>query len=135
MDKEFLQKLRATLESMDARIMAVEHLVNDVVIDGLKGAAEEFEDNEKYSQFVDSYQGDYKPYYEAAKALFGDDFDLSDALYEITKADEKGEDYDEKARVSELLGEIQAKIDALTKSKVVEKTPDDIAAEFIAAAR
>lgn len=136
MDKTFLVNLRKTLEILDKRLGAVEHLVNNVIIDGMKQAAEEYDDNEKYSIFVDNYKSDYEPYCESAKVLFGDDYDLSDAIYESLKEEEGygTEGFDEKAKVLSYLSEIQAKIDALTnsiKKDSGEKSQDELIADFI----
>lgn len=118
MNKEFLMKLKSTLEILDKRMTTLEHIVNDTIIDGMREAAEEYDDNEKYSMFVDTYKGDYEPYCESAKVLFGDDYDLSDALYETLKSEEGygSEGFDEKSKVLGYLAEIQAKIDALTNA-------------------
>lgn len=130
MDKEMAIKLRAALEAMDARIAALEHLVNDTIIGGLKSAAEEYEDDEKFSNFCDNYSEVYSPLEPAAAILYGEDYSLPDDLYEKVKKSEGygSEGFDEAGTVNNLLSEIQSKIDALEslKDKVEEKTEDDV---------
>lgn len=130
MDKEMAIKLRAALEAMDARIAALEHLVNDTIIGGLKSAAEEYEDDEKFSNFCDNYSEVYSPLEPAAAILYGEDYSLPDDLYEKVKKSEGygSEGFDEAGTVKNLLSEIQSKIDALEslKDKVEEKAEDDV---------
>lgn len=130
MDKEMAIKLRAALEAMDARIAALEHLVNDTIIGGLKSAAEEYEDDEKFSNFCDNYSEVYSPLEPAAAILYGEDYSLPDDLYEKVKKSEGygSEGFDEAGTVNNLLSEIQSKIDALEslKDKVEEKAEDDV---------
>lgn len=125
MDKEMAIKLRAALEAMDARIAALEHLVNDTIIGGLKSAAEEYEDDEKFSNFCDNYSEVYSPLEPAAAILYGEDYSLPDDLYEKVKKSEGygSEGFDEAGTVNSLLSEIQSKIDALEdlKDKVEDK--------------
>lgn len=130
MDKEMAIKLRAALEAMDARIAALEHLVNDTIIGGLKSAAEEYEDDEKFSNFCDNYSEVYSPLEPAAAILYGEDYSLPDDLYEKVKKSEGygSEGFDEAGTVNNLLSEIQSKIDALEalKDKVEEKAEDNV---------
>ena len=130
MDKEMAIKLRAALEAMDARIAALEHLVNDTIIGGLKSAAEEYEDDEKFSNFCDNYSEVYSPLEPAAAILYGEDYSLPDDLYEKVKKSEGygSEGFDEAGTVNNLLSEIQSKIDALEslKDKVKEKAEDNV---------
>ena len=130
MDKEMAIKLRAALEAMDARIATLEHLVNDTIIGGLKSAAEEYEDDEKFSNFCDSYSEVYSPLEPAAAILYGEDYSLPDDLYEKVKKSEGygSEGFDEAGTVNSLLSEIQSKIDALEdlKDKVEDKKDEEV---------
>lgn len=95
MDRTFLTKLKATLDALIAenknlksQIAALNHSVNDVIIGGLKDAANEYEDNENYSIFCDTYGEKYSPLVEASKVLYGDEYDISSDLYEMSKGKE-----------------------------------------------
>jgi len=133
MDKEMAIKLRAALEAMDARIAALEHLVNDTIIGGLKSAAEEYEDDEKFSNFCDNYSEVYSPLEPAAAILYGEDYSLPDDLYEKVKKSEGygSEGFDEAGTVNKLLSEIQSKIDALEdlKDKVEDKKEKEVGSD------
>lgn len=132
MDKEMAIKLRAALEAMDARIATLEHLVNDTIIGGLKSAAEEYEDDERFSNFCDNYSEVYSPLEPAATILYGEDYSLPDDLYEKVKKSEGygSEDFDEAGTVNSLLSEIQSKIDALEALKEnVEEDKEEVEKE------
>ena len=131
MDEEFKIKLRESLEAIDQRIAAVEHLVNDVIIGGLKDAADEYADDEAYSVFVDTYGDSYKDLEPSLKVLRGDDYDMGSDLYETIKSKRDTEGFDEANEVTALLDEVRAKLEALkgieakAEDKVEEKTEDN----------
>lgn len=119
MDKQFLMKLKGTLDalinqnkSLASRLAAVEHSVNDVIIGGLTSAAEEYEDNERFSEFVDSYKDTYSPLEDACKIIYGDDYDLAEELY----AGSKGQG-DVKAYIEAEIQALQSKLDSLRAMK------------------
>ena len=119
MDEKFIESLKATLTALieenkvlKTRLAALEHSVNDVIIGGLKDAANEYEDNEKYSQFVDDFSTVYGPYEEISKILNGDDYDISEALYEGSKGVE-----DVAGFINSEIAKYQAKADALRALK------------------
>lgn len=119
MDEKFIASLKATLTALieenkvlKTRLEALEHSVNDVIIGGLKDAANEYEDNEKYSQFVDDFSTVYAPYEEISKILNGDDYDISEALYEGSKGVE-----DVAGFINSEIAKYQAKADALRALK------------------
>jgi len=119
MDEKFITSLKATLTALieenkvlKTRLAALEHSVNDVIIGGLKDAANEYEDNEKYSQFVDDFSTVYGPYEEISKILNGDDYDISEALYEGSKGVE-----DVAGFINCEIAKYQAKADALRALK------------------
>lgn len=128
MDEKFITSLKATLTALieenkvlKTRLAALEHSVNDVIIGGLKDAANEYEDNEKYSQFVDDFSTVYGPYEEISKILNGDDYDISEALYEGSKGVE-----DVAGFINCEIAKYQAKADALRALKngtAVEEEP------------
>lgn len=125
MDEEFKQKLRESLEAIDTRISALEHLVNDVIIGGLKDAADEYADDEAYSSFVDTYGDSYKDLEPYGKILNGDDFDMGSYLYETVKSKRDTEGFDELSEVTKLLDELKATIDAIKAEKGEEKQVEE----------
>ncbi len=131
MDEKFIASLKATLTALieenkvlKTRLEALEHSVNDVIIGGLKDAANEYEDNEKYSQFVDDFSTVYGPYEEISKILNGDDYDISEALYEGSKGVE-----DVAGFINEEIAKYQAKADALRALKNGTAVEEPIATE------
>lgn len=125
--KEFADRLTAAFSDLNERISALEHSVNEVLIGGLKEAATEYEEDCKFSDFVDRNQGAFDKYEEPAKIIYGDDFDVPSAVYEEVKASEGfgSEDFDEAGKVSEVLSAIDSKIDALKSLK--EEVKEDAA--------
>lgn len=132
MNAEFLKKLKGTFDALAAqnkalqdRVAALEHSVNDVIIGGLTAAADEYEDNERFSEFVDTYSEAYSPFGETCKIIYGDDYDLAEELYAGSKDKE-----DVKTYVEEQVNAIQSKLDALkaatsTDNKTEENTVDE----------
>ena len=125
MDKEFAIKLRASLEALDSRISTLEHLVNDTIIGGLKSAAEEYDDDVKYSEFCDKYKDKYESFIEPSVILYGEDYDLPSDMYDKMKEVEGygSEEFDEDGYVDGILQDIQSKIDALEALK--DKVEDE----------
>ena len=128
MDKEFATKLRASLEALDSRISTLEHLVNDTIIGGLKSAAEEYDDDVKYSEFCDKYKDKYESFIEPSVILYGEDYDLPSDMYDKMKETEGygSEEFDEDGYVDGILLDIQSKIDALEalKNKVEDEADE-----------
>ena len=134
MDEEFKLKLRESLEAMDKRISAVEHIVNDVIIGGLKDAADSYADDEAYSVFVDTYKPEYEGFSDAGKALYGDDYDISSDLYERVKGFRDTEGFDEASKVRELLDEFKGMLDkirAASEPKTEDATEDKTVEEEV----
>ena len=111
----FMEKLKATLDAiitqnkaLESRLAAIEHSVNDVIIGGLVDAANEYEDNENFSIFTDTYGAHLTPYAEHCKVLNGEDYDIIEEMYEGSKGKE-----DVAAYVAEEIAKIEAKINAL----------------------
>lgn len=125
MDEEFKQKLRESLEAIDTRISALEHLVNDVIIGGLKDAADEYADDEAFSSFVDTYGDSYKDLEPYGKILNGDDFDMGSYLYENVKSKRDTEGFDELSEVTKLIDELKATIDAIKAEKPKEEKVEE----------
>jgi hypothetical protein len=111
--EEFKSHLKESLEAIDQRISALEHLVNDVIIGGLKDAADEFADDEAYSVFVDTYGDKYKDLEPSMKILNGDGYDMGSDLYERVKSKRDTEGFDELTEVESILNELSSKISAI----------------------
>lgn len=128
----FMEKLKATLdaiikqnEALESRLAAIEHSVNDVIIGGLVDAASEYEDNENFSIFTDTYGAQLTPYAEHCKVLNGEDYDIIEEMYAGSKDKE-----DVAAYVAEEIAKIEAKLNAL-KGLTAEATaePEVVVAE------
>ena len=128
MDQEFKLKLKDTLVALESRLSALEHSVNNVILQGLRDAADEYADEENYNAFTATYGDSIGKYSDSMKVLCGDDFDLCKELYSALKEAEGygTEGFDEKALVDSKLKDIEAKLSKL-KAPVVEtkKEGDD----------
>lgn len=125
MDQEFKLKLKDTLVALDARLSALEHSVNNVILQGLRDAADEYADEENYNAFTETYGDSIGKYSDSMKVLCGDDFDLCKELYSALKeADGYGtEGFDEKALMDSKLKDIEDKLSKL-KGPAEEKKED-----------
>lgn len=126
----FMEKLKATLDAiitqnkaLESRLAAIEHSVNDVIIGGLVDAANEYEDNENFSIFSDTYSAQLTPYAEHCKVLNGEDYDIIEEMYEGSKGKE-----DVAAYVAEEIAKIEAKLNAL-KGLTAEPEVEVVVAE------
>ena len=124
MDEEFKLKLKDTLVALETRLTALEHSVNDVIINGLQEAANSYADEENYNQFSETYGPEIGKYAESMKVLCGEDFDLCKELYNALKeAEGYGTDgFDEKGLMEGKLKDIEDKLSKL-------KTPVEEAKE------
>lgn len=133
MDEMFLTKLKDTLVSLETRLSAVEHTVNDVIINGLQEAATAYEDEERFNSFSEAYGPEISKYEAPMKVLCGDDFELCKELYEAIKSAEGygTEGFDEKGLMDAKLKEIADKIAAIkgvkedVKEDVVESDEEE----------
>lgn len=128
MDKDFLMKLKASLETLDTRLAAVEHLVNDVIIGGLESAANEYADEEHFNAFTESYGPMIAEISEPMRVLCGNDFDCVKELYQnLKEAEGYGtEGFDEKAVIEAKINELKDKLAALKSAKKeADNTSDD----------
>ena len=125
MDKEFLGKLKATLEIVDKRLQVLEHLVNDVIIGGLESAANEYADEEKYAAFSDSY-GPMVVEIQKHMDDCGQDMDCLRELYDnLKEADGYGtEGFDEKATVEAKIAELKKLFGVEAVKEAVEKVEE-----------
>lgn len=122
MDQEFKLKLKDTLVALESRLAALEHSVNNVILQGLRDAADEYADEENYNAFTATYGDSIGKYSDSMKVLCGDDFDLCKELYSALKeADGYGtEGFDEKVLMDSKLKDIEEKLSKL-KGPVEEK--------------
>lgn len=102
-------------ETIEERVAMLEHLVNDVLIGGLKKANDEYIDEDNYSKFTTNYGEMLVPYVEPMKTICGDEYDLPRDLYDFTKKQEGyGTDgFDEKSIIENAIESIKAKIAAI----------------------
>lgn len=126
MDEMFLTKLKDTLVSLETRLSAVEHTVNDVIINGLQEAATAYEDEERFNSFSEAYGPAISKYEAPMKVLCGDDFELCKELYEAIKSAEGygTEGFDEKGLMDAKLKEIADKIVAIKGIEGTESEKD-----------
>ena len=124
MDQEFKLKLKDTLVALESRLSALEHSVNNVILQGLRDAADEYADEENFNAFTATYGDSIGKYSDSMKVLCGDDFDLCKELYSALKEAEGygTEGFDEKALVDSKLKDIEAKLSKLKEPVVVEET-------------
>ena len=129
MDKEFLEKLRSTLEDFDTRLRMLEHTCNDVIIGSLESAANEYADNEAFDKFKGAYGAEIEPMVAPYKALFGDDYDLERSLYDDLKGTEGygSEDFDEAGVMKSRIEDLKARLDAVRAEE--KEIKDEIKAE------
>lgn len=122
MDQEFKLKLKDTLVALESRLAALEHSVNNVILQGLRDAADEYADEENYNAFTATYGDSIGKYSDSMKVLCGDDFDLCKELYSALKEAEGygTEGFDEKALMDSKLKDIEDKLSKL-KEPVKEK--------------
>lgn len=127
MDEEFKLKLKDTLVSLESRLAALEHSVNEVIIGGLQEAANSYADEENYNAFTATYGDSIGKYSDSMKVLCGDDFDLCKELYSALKeADGYGtEGFDEKALMEGKLKDIEEKLSKLKGPVEVEEKKED----------
>ena len=126
-DQEFKLKLKDTLVALESRLSALEHSVNNVILQGLRDAADEYADEENYNAFTETYGDSIGKYSDSMKVLCGDDFDLCKELYSALKEAEGygTEGFDEKALVDSKLKDIEAKLSKLKAPVEVEVKKED----------
>lgn len=107
--------LQEIINDIDKRLKALEHTVNEVIIDGLKKANDSYIDDERYKVFSDTYGEMIAPYADSMKILCGEDYDLCRDLYNYDKEQEGyGSDgYDENAVITRAIESVKSKIAAL----------------------
>lgn len=117
------------IEQLSDRVSALEHTVNDVIIEGWRKADEQYKDQEAYSVFSEKYGPQLeglKPYFVK---LYGDDFDLPHSLYdELKKVDGYGTDgFDEDFLMKAKLDELHSKFDGWDLADKIEDAVEEVA--------
>lgn len=128
MDEEFKLKLKDTLVALETRLTALEHSVNDVIINGLQEAADSYADEENYNRFSSEYGESIGKYADSMKVLCGEDFDLCKELYNALKeAEGYGTDgFDEKGLMEGKLKDIEDKLSKLKTPEVKEEVKEGV---------
>ena len=122
MDKEWFEQLYSVLNDFSERLERLEHSVNDIIIQSLVEANEEFEYQDAVAGFTNRYAELVGPIEGKLKTLYGDDFDVYKELYD--SMDTSVEGFDEESYVSEQIAIINEKLNAL-----IEAVAPDVAEE------
>ena len=133
MDEQFLAELKEILFALDGRVAALEHTLNDVIIQSWKEAAEEEAQAEKErveaeqrKMALEKFTASYPEVAELAaplKALYGDEYDVYDDLYSTMQNHVNDEGFDEAAYVNGQLADVKGRLAALNGGAPTE-TPD-----------
>lgn len=132
MDEQFLAELKEILFALDERVAALEHTLNDVIIQSWKEAAEEEAQAEKErveaeqrKVALEKFTASYPEVAELAaplKTLYGDDYDVYDDLYSTMQNHVNDEGFDEAAYVNGQLADVKGRLSALNGTPT--ETPD-----------
>ena len=133
MDEQFLAELKEILFALDGRVAALEHTLNDVIIQSWKEAAEEEAQAEKErveaeqrKVALEKFTASYPEVAELAaplKTLYGDEYDVYDDLYSTMQGHVNDEGFDEAAYVNGQLEDVKGRLSALNGGAPTE-TPD-----------
>ena len=118
MDKEWFEQLYSVLNDFSERLERLEHSVNDIIIQSLVEANEEFEYQDAVAGFTNRYAELVGPIEGKLKTLYGDDFDVYKELYD--SMDTSAEGFDEESYVAEQISAINEKLNALIESVAPE---------------
>lgn len=132
MDEQFLAELKEILFALDERVAALEHTLNDVIIQSWKEAAEEEAQAEKErveaeqrKVALEKFTASYPEVAELAaplKTLYGDEYDVYDDLYSTMQNHVNDEGFDEAAYVNGQLADVKGRLSALNGAPT--ETPD-----------
>ena len=137
MDEQFLAELKEILFTLDGRISALEHTLNDVIIQSWKEAAEEEAQAEKErveaeqrKLALEQFTAAHPEVAELAaplKTLYGDEYDVYDDLYSTMQGHVNDEGFDEAAYVNGQLEDVKGRLAALNgvPAADAEKDIDD----------
>ena len=134
MDEQFLAELKEILFALDGRVAALEHTLNDVIIQSWKEAAEEEAQAEKErveaeqrKMALEKFTASYPEVAELAaplKTLYGDDYDVYDDLYSTMQGHVNDEGFDEAAYVNGQLEDVKSRLSALNGTPAPVEKPD-----------
>lgn len=132
MNEQFLAELKEILFALDERVAALEHTLNDVIIQSWKEAAEEEAQAEKErveaeqrKMALEQFTASYPEVAELAaplKTLYGDEYDVYDDLYSTMQNHVNDEGFDEAAYVNGQLEDVKGRLSALNGAPT--ETPD-----------
>lgn len=132
MNEQFLAELKEILFALDERVAALEHTLNDVIIQSWKEAAEEEAQAEKErveaeqrKMALEQFTASYPEVAELAaplKTLYGDEYDVYDDLYSTMQGHVNDEGFDEAAYVNGQLEDVKGRLAALNGAPT--ETPD-----------
>lgn len=133
MNEQFLAELKEILFALDERVAALEHTLNDVIIQSWKEAAEEEAQAEKErveaeqrKMALEQFTASYPEVAELAaplKTLYGDEYDVYDDLYSTMQGHVNDEGFDEAAYVNGQLEDVKNRLAALNGGVPVAKKP------------
>lgn len=134
MDEQFLAELKEILFTLDGRISALEHTLNDVIIQSWKEAAEEEAQAEKErveaeqrKLALEQFTAAHPEVAELAaplKTLYGDEYDVYDDLYSTMQGHVNDEGFDEAAYVNGQLEDVKGRLAALNGAPAAEAEKD-----------
>lgn len=134
MDEQFLAELKEILFALDERVAALEHTLNDVIIQSWKEAAEEEAQAEKErveaeqrKVALEKFTASYPEVAELAaplKTLYGDEYDVYDDLYSTMQNHVNDEGFDEAAYVNGQLADVKGRLSALNGTPAPVEKPD-----------
>lgn len=134
MNEQFLAELKEILFALDERVAALEHTLNDVIIQSWKEAAEEEAQAEKErveaeqrKMALEQFTASYPEVAELAaplKTLYGDDYDVYDDLYSTMQGHVNDEGFDEAAYVNGQLEDVKGRLSALNGTPAPVENPD-----------
>ena len=134
MDEQFLAELKEILFALDERVAALEHTLNDVIIQSWKEAAEEEAQAEKErveaeqrKMALEKFTASYPEVAELAaplKTLYGDEYDVYDDLYSTMQSHVNDEGFDEAAYVNGQLEDVKGRLSALNGTPAPVEKPD-----------
>lgn len=139
MDEKFLAELKEILFAIDGRVTALEHTLNDVIIQSWKEAAEEEAQAEKErveaeqrKLALEQFTAAHPEVAELAaplKTLYGDEYDVYDDLYSTMQGHVNDEGFDEAAYVNGQLEDVKGRLAALNGAPAAEAEKDIDGAE------
>ena len=134
MNEQFLAELKEILFALDGRVAALEHTLNDVIIQSWKEAAEEEAQAEKErveaeqrKMALEQFTASYPEVAELAaplKTLYGDEYDVYDDLYSTMQGHVNDEGFDEAAYVNGQLEDVKGRLSALNGTPAPVEKPD-----------